>query len=143
VVKEEAAFHPFPPAAASINTASGNHRMNMRMETKPSAIGMQYHGRTYLGTKMLRIQPECPQGADSAGKHKIIDDSLVVVRKCSQLSRQGKRHHEIQHRQELALLLVYPLACNMVLALRAMPIAARQRTPFCMIAIRAFYIQLA
>jgi hypothetical protein len=129
-MKEIVGFASFPLAKPFINTASRDHSVNVRVEVKLSAIGMQHHGRPYFSTEMSRIETECFQGADNTPEQKIIGEFLMVIHQRSQFVRHSEGDHKIGHRQEFFLLLVYPLTGCMVLTLWAMTITTGDWPPF-------------
>lgn len=64
------------------------------------------------------------QCAGSTRKKKVINKGLVIPGQESQLIGKRKGDHEVFHRQELLLLAIEPKGSLMILALRAVAVAA-------------------
>jgi len=99
--------------------------MQVRMMEQVLPPGMEYGEEADLGAQMLGIGGD---GAEGLGRHteeKIVDFTLVLESDGRDGLGQGKDHVKILDWQEFGAPIFEPLCPRQGLALRAMPIAAR------------------
>ena len=87
-------------------------------------MGMQYSGKSRCSTELFVVLGKRFQDILNTGKHQGIDCCLIFPGKIPELFREGKGDQIVLGRQPLAQLILDPLPVFMVLAMRAIPMAA-------------------
>jgi hypothetical protein len=76
-----------------------------------------------LGTEMLRIGGDRPQGIGGGGEEQVVDDGLVLMRDGSDFLRKSEDDVKVGNRKQFSLAIFYPLRTCERLTLRAVAIA--------------------
>ena len=108
----------------TVETATGHHEMHMGMEGQPPGMGVQHAHQPQFTADAPVIAGELVQGGLSHREQGVIEPSLVVPDKPTQLGWQSKGHQIIVHRQQLLPLPLQPLIVGAVLTGRTAAMAA-------------------
>src|SRR5260370_15178275 len=99
--------------------------MGGRMVGQCWSPGVEYSGEPDAGAEVFGVCRDGDQGLGGGFEQQVIDDRLVLIGNVGERSRQGKDNMEIGHGQQFGLAVGQPLLGSGSLALRAMPVAAR------------------
>ena len=135
---------PFRPPAPilAIDRRRRHHQMDMRVIIQSARVRMQHGNDAGRALKLLVVLAEGAHRLPATAHQQLIDDLLVRESQRPEFGGQGERHQEILGRHLLLHLAFQPLLTLMVLAMRAVAVAAGMRYQRLMFAFGAFDLHL-
>ena len=123
--QEERIAGPYPPAVVRRQSARRNGAVNMRMEKQVLSPGMQNADHTDFRTEVLGIACYFQQCLCAGGEQQVVKHSRVVQRQYIEFVRHGEYHMKVAGGEKLALASCEPMFTRLRLALRTVPVPAR------------------
>ena len=114
----------------------------MRVIVEPAGVGMQHRSGTGGALQLLVVSAEGAHRLPTAAHQQVVNQTLVRKRQHPELGRQRERDQKIPGRHLLLELAFEPLLTLMVLAVRAVAVAAGVRHQLLMIAAAALHLHL-
>jgi hypothetical protein len=113
-----------PGKSIGCQCASRDEIVNMGMIGEVAAPGVQDAEHADLSTQEARVKCQELGGCGGGTEEQFIEEGLVAASDWAQSGREGEGEHEVRDRQEQVLLGLEPLLGSVVLAFRAVAVAA-------------------
>lgn len=121
--KQEA---PVPAIAPDLTIpgAGGDEEMDVGMVGEVASPGVQDAHHTNAAAEKLRVLSQLLRSGGRGAKEQVVDGFLLAARQGTEGGREGESEQKVGHRQQHILLSGQPLLRLVLLALRAMTVAA-------------------
>ena len=122
--QKEAAGTAAPVLSIGREATAGDQTVQVGMEMKILAPGVEHTEETGLGAEVLGIGSDGQESLRGGAKQDVIDDLLILQSEGGHLLGQSEDYVEIGDRQQLGLPLLEPFLTSLTLAFGAVPVAA-------------------
>ena len=131
-----------PELALGVDDRCRHDQMDMGVVVEPARIGVQYGDGAGGSFELLVVLAERVHRVPARAHHQIVDQFLVSPAQRPQFGRQRERQQEVLGRHLLGDLAFQPLLALVMLAMRAMAMAAGMRHQDLMVATLALDLHL-